>query len=120
MGGLVGGNVKLPSQFAHIAHPMRAAHAKAQLDLSRRAVREGFIAEIVAADAGDQVTRLRPHDAKHQFRRRRIGDDREGIADMASQPMQVALQGRARHHQKEGGFRKPGHGQVAFDAALFH
>ena len=114
---LVGGRVDLPAQLADIGHPVRAPKAHADLDLLRGAEGEGRVGEIRRADAGHQIARLRPHDAQDGLRRRHIGDDREGIPQMPSQPGQIALQRRPRHDQKEGRLRQPRHGQVTLDPA---
>ena len=79
----------------------------------------GGIAEISGRDAGHQIARFRAHHAQNRLGGRHVGDDGKLALQVLAQPREIALQGRPRHHQKIGGFRQAGDGQVGLDPTLF-
>ncbi len=96
---------------------MRAGQPHADLDFTCRAKGMTGVAEIGRADGGQKIARLWPHHAQDCLGRGHVGDGGKGIADVAAQPRQIALQGRPWHHQQERGFRQARHGQIGFDPA---
>ena len=66
----------------------------------------------------NQIPRVRPHQAKHTFGRRDVGDDDEFVGEMLAQPGKIALQGGAWNDGEEGHLGKPRHGEIALDATL--
>ena len=78
----------------------------------------GGIAEVIGADRLQQIAAFGSHDAEHRLGSGDIGDHGKGLAQMAAQPGQVALQRGPRHHQQIGRLGQAGDGQVAFDPAL--
>ena len=82
MCGLIGGNIKLPTEFADIADPMGARQTHPDLDLARPAEGMGVVAEVIGADQSHQVAGLGPHDAQDGFLDGGVGDDDELVFQM--------------------------------------
>ncbi len=117
MGGLIGRDIQLPAQFAHIGHTVGASESHADLDLAGHAEGMGLVREIIGRHQRHQFARTRPHEGQHGLARGHVGDDHAVFALMTAQPGQVALQGRAGDDEEKGGFRQSRHGQVALDPA---
>ncbi|OIQ69659.1 hypothetical protein GALL_487370 [mine drainage metagenome] len=115
MRGLIGGDVKLPPQLAHIGHAMRPRDAHTDLDFPRSAKGMRGVAKVIRADRRHQIARFRPHHAQHRLRRCHIGNHDELIRQVLAQPRQIPLQRRPRHHEEIRGLRQPRHGQIALN-----
>lgn len=95
MGGLVGGDVKLPAELTDIGDAVGAGEPHANLDLARRAEGMRLIGEIVRAHLSHQLARIRPHHTEHALGSGHIGNHHELGPNMLAQPSEVTLQRRA-------------------------
>ena len=117
MRGLIRADVKLPAEFADIAHPMRPGETHSQLDFTGGSKGVCVIAEVVRTDELHQVPRLGPHDAENGLGHRDVCDDRKIVAHMPPEPRHIPNHCRRRDDQQKRGFGQAGHGQIALDPA---
>ena len=117
MGGLIGADIQLPSEFTDVRDTVRAGQPESQFDFARGAEREAVIVQRIRGHARQHIARIRPHQAQHGFGGGHIGDDGEIIAQVPSQPRQITLHCCGGNHQQIRCFRQAGDRQIAFDAA---
>ena len=100
---LIRGDVELPAELADVGDAVGAGEAEADLDLARGAERVGGVGEIVRARREARRSRERgPMTGDHGLGGRDVGDDHGRVAEVAAEPVQVALKRRGRNDEEEG------------------
>ncbi len=113
----LGADVELPTQFAHIGHPMRPGEAHADLDLPRHAEGVRFVREVIGGYRLQHLPRLWSHNGEDRFARRHIRDHNKALARMTAQPCFIRQPRRGGGDDEIGRFAEPRHGDIRLDPA---
>ena len=117
---LLGRDVELPPELAHVGDAARAYARVADLDLARPTEGMGFVRQIGAGHRGQQRAALRTHHAEHGDARGDIGRgavQRRVIVQVAGQPSEIAGLADRRSDDEVARLGEPRDGEVGLDAA---
>ena len=116
--GIGGGNIELPTEFAHVTHPVGEDFDSGDLDALVRGEWECVVTHVGTGQRPDEVASVGTHDRDTCVLFGHVGDRRVLSNNCASQRVEVALASACSADDPEGVLRDTADGQVGFDAAM--